>query len=119
MKQLLPLFVIMMALCGVGASKAETLERAHILALTSEPRLPNVSHLKAQSTLPYSDSEVRIIRIQDGCSIDEAIDRVLSRSGGALVSASRAGASVIVKVRVGADIMTYRVDLNTCSVSRM
>lgn len=57
---------------------------------------------------------------QRSYSIDEAINLVESRSGGRYVSGNQTGPSTfIIKVRVGPDIVAYRVDLANRSLNRM
>lgn len=53
-------------------------------------------------------------------SIDEAINLVESRTGGRYVSGNRAGPSTfVIKVQVGPNIVSYRVDLANRSLNRM
>lgn len=53
-------------------------------------------------------------------SIDEAINLVESRTGGRYISGSKTGASTfMIKVQIGPNIVTYRVDLASRSMSKM
>lgn len=57
---------------------------------------------------------------QRNYSIDEAINLVESRTGGRYVSGNRTGASTfVIKVQVGPNIVSYRVDLANRSLNRM
>lgn len=57
---------------------------------------------------------------QRNYSIDEAINLVESRTGGRYVSGNRAGPSTfVIKVQVGPNIVSYRVDLANRSLNRM
>lgn len=57
--------------------------------------------------------------IQQRYSIDEAINLVEQRTGGRYVSGSQTGPSTfIIKVQIGPNIVTYRVDLSNRSMSK-
>ncbi|BEV11401.1 hypothetical protein ATDW_18970 [Asticcacaulis sp. DW145] len=77
-----------------------------------------------QTTLMPPDARPRFndaerLTIQQRYSIDEAITLVEERTGGRYVSGSQTGPSTfLIKVQIGPNIVTYRVDLARRSISK-
>jgi len=65
-----------------------------------------------------ADAPQRLL-IQQRYSIDEAINLVEQRTGGRYVSGSQTGPSTfVIKVQIGPNIVTYKVDLSNRSMSK-
>lgn len=64
--------------------------------------------------------EAERLTVQQRYSIDEAINLVEQRTGGRYVSGNQTGPSTfVIKVQIGPNIVTYRVDLANRSMSKM
>ncbi|ADU13682.1 hypothetical protein [Asticcacaulis excentricus] len=68
---------------------------------------------------PRFDEPERLT-VQQRYSIDDAITLVEQRTGGRYVSGNQTGPSTfVIKVQIGPNIVTYRVDLANRSMSKM
>ncbi|ESQ79556.1 hypothetical protein [Asticcacaulis sp. YBE204] len=120
MKQFLPLLAVCLlsapvaahANASLDAGETHTRSEAHEAGFGSDRQ---GFRLRLDRDVPAP----MVLAQKGGCSVDQAIDMVVSQSRGTYVSASRSGNAVIVKVKIDANIVSYRVDLGSCSVSRM
>ncbi|MDC7683667.1 hypothetical protein PQU92_10285 [Asticcacaulis sp. BYS171W] len=123
MKQFLPLLAVCLLSAPVAANANVSLDagETHIRSEAHEAGFGPARNSDRQGFRLRLDREqpAPMVMAQRGCSVDQAIDMVVSQSRGTYVSASRSGNAVIVKVKIDANIVSYRVDLGSCSVSRM
>ncbi|UDF03220.1 hypothetical protein [Asticcacaulis sp. AND118] len=107
------------ALLLVGAPfAAEARDRAPFGWTQQPEEVRTESRLPAEARPRFDEAER--LTVQQRYSIDEAINLVEQRTGGRYVSGNQTGPSTfVIKVQIGPNIVTYRVDLANRSLSKM